>query len=132
MERQRPQRHAAVAANQRLFGVSDSDTDDNIQDSDGDLVEENASTNNDSQEDNVITDDESGSEDENVQNQEQAPNQQDLLSRNGEIRWLRQPNLPIAQHRRYDILRQASGPTLQAINRGCGDSPAMAFKIFMN
>ena len=34
------------------------------------------------------------------------------------------------QHRQHDILREEAGPTRQALQNGCGDSPSRAFKVF--
>ena len=56
-----------------------------------------------------------------------------MTSRNRYEIWQRQP-LEDAQyqHRRHDILREASGPTCQALESGCGENPSRAFKVFMN
>ena len=55
-----------------------------------------------------------------------------LLCNGSEI-WQRQPLEEVQhQHRRHDILREANGPTRQALESGCGDSPSKAFKVYMN
>ena len=57
----------------------------------------------------------------------------EYVSRNGE-RWNAVPDIRFrnAQTRQWNILRESQGPTRQAIQSGCGESPADAFKIFLS
>ncbi len=86
-------------------------------------------------EDRVISNDGEPSTDEEIEHgvavaQNTGPQ---MLSRNGAEIWLRRPGQQQrAQHRRHDILREAHGPSRQAIESGCGDSPARAFKVYTN
>jgi len=86
-------------------------------------------------EDQIISDDSEASSDEEIEdNVTMAGNREPhMKSRNGYEIWQCQPLEDVQhQHRRHDILREASGPTRQALESGCGDSPSRAFKVFMN
>ena len=122
----RPSRIAAQNATRLLFGINrpNSDSSETSDPSDDD---QNLS----GEEDEILSD--ISTED----NEVDLPvfvgqNTQDMISRDTNEIWKRLPYSTERQHRRQDILRESSGPTRQAIQNGCGDSPLQSFKCFLS
>ena len=110
---ERPIRQAAQRATRLLFGdfaedeISDGEEDIILSDNDSTMsVEEEAATT--------------------------LPRDTHMKSRDGSEIWHRGPLSVERQHRAHDILREAQGPTRQAIRSGCGDSASQSFKLFLS
>lgn len=78
-------------------------------------------------EDHIESEESSGDEDQPEDDAGQDP----WTAASGAV-WSRQPVQRMRQHQRQNILREESGPTRQALQQGCGESPMNAFKIFIN